>query len=327
MNNVSLRPVEPGQKVKADTINKIIQSTGFDVKTTGALTHIGKDVNIQVLNPGQNDFSGQKFREPFDLSVSETSAGIQYTVLRPELYLWGSYRTIKNDLTVTFPSENDQHVGIYISCDAGCSPESYGLAKMEASETVNFMVEDSGASLQAAAPGLRAAAGLKRITGIKPSWKTLPRTLRDTWSKVGRYALQNPIYKGDGSISEPSYRKYLKRPIEYDHDRDTVLTGYWEKEEAAEALNTPGGATETDVTVNNESDYDDTGEKYASSPHAWLIWQFMPNGTIVEDSRSMAIPAAEDMYFKATRPTKLDLSSLNWKVDYPTDPNLSAKYA
>lgn len=92
-------------------------------------------------------------------------------------------------------------------------------------------------------------------------------------------------------------------------------------------LEQPGGATEEDVTVNNASDYDETGEKYASSPHAWLIWSFMPNGTIIEDSRSMAIPAAEDMYFKATRPTKLDLSSLNWKVDYPTDPNLSAKYA
>lgn len=250
-------------------------------------------------------------------------------MLRPELYLWGSYRTIKNDLTVTFPSENDQHVGIYISCDAGCSPESYGLAKMEASETVNFMIEDSSASLQAATPGLRAGRiSLKRITGIKPSWKTMPRTLRDTWSKVGRYALQNPTYKGDGSMEEPAYRKYLKRPIEYDHDRDTVLTGFWDKEEeASEVLNTPGGPTEADVTANDASEYDDTGEKYASSPHAWLIWQFMPNGTIVEDSRSMAIPAAEDMYFKATRPTKLDLSSLNWKVVYPTDPNLSAKYA
>lgn len=250
-------------------------------------------------------------------------------MLRPELYLWGSYRTIKNDLTVTFPSENDQHVGIYISCDAGCSPESYGLAKMEASETVNFMIEDSSASLQAATPGLRAGRiSLKRITGIKPSWKTMPRTLRDTWTKVGRYALQNPTYKGDGSMEEPAYRKYLKRPIEYDHDRDTVLTGFWDKEEeASEVLNTPGGPTEADVTANDASEYDDTGEKYASSPHAWLIWQFAPNGTIVEDSRSMAIPAAEDMYFKATRPTKLDLSSLNWKVVYPTDPNLSAKYA
>lgn len=108
------------------------------------------------------------------------------------------------------------------------------------------------------------------------------------------------------------------------------MTEKWIKDNpdnAAEVLAQPGGATETDITVNNDSDYDTTGEKYASTPHFWLLYKFLPNGTVLEDCRNMAIPAAEDMYFKATRPTKLDLSSLNWKVDYPTDPVLSAKYA
>lgn len=80
-------------------------------------------------------------------------------MLRPELYLWGSYRTIAdNGVKLEFPLST--HSALYISCDVGCSPDKYGLAFMidDPTEDLHFTDVDhpeestGGASLQSIAP-------------------------------------------------------------------------------------------------------------------------------------------------------------------------------